>query len=113
MVAKVYASLMVNYRGSTGYGQSFTNLIARDQDGGEGRDVLAGLGAAIAAYPWIDPDRLGVEGASYGGQPTNWLINQTTRFKAAIHLARTAHLTRHHTLTISHEYLHTQSFGKP
>src|SRR3546814_2116673 len=84
MVAKVYASLMVNYRGSTGYGQSFTNLIARDQDGGEGRDVLAGLDAAIAAYPWIDPDRLGVEGASYGGQLTNWLITQTTRFKAAI-----------------------------
>src|SRR3546814_8311804 len=65
LAAKGYASLMVNYRGSTGYGQSFTTLIARDQDGGEGSAVLAGLDAAIAAYPWIDPDRLGVEGARH------------------------------------------------
>src|SRR3546814_5153378 len=73
LAAKGYASLMVNYRGSTGYGQSFTNLIARDQDGGEGRDVLAGLDAAIAAYPWIDPDRPGLQGPSYGGPLTPWL----------------------------------------
>src|SRR3546814_20199035 len=82
LAAKGYASLMVNYRGSTGYGQSFTNLIARDQDGGEGRDVHAGLDAAIAAYPLIDPDRLGVEGPSYGGRHTNLPTTQTTSFHA-------------------------------
>src|SRR3546814_6627348 len=103
MVAKVYASLMVNYRRSPGYGQGFTNLIARDQDGGEGRDVLAGLDAAIAAYPWIDPDRLGVEGASYGGQLTNWLITQPTRVKAAIPWAGISNLVSHNYMSVRSE----------
>lgn len=113
LAAKGYASLMVNYRGSTGYGQSFANLIARDQDGGEGRDVLAGLDAAIAKYPWIDADRLGVEGASYGGQLTDWLITQTTRFKAAIPWAGISNLVSHNYMSVYHDYLQQEYFGKP
>lgn len=113
LAAKGYASLMVNYRGSTGYGQSFANLIARDQDGGEGRDVLAGLDAAIARYPWIDADRLGVEGASYGGQLTDWLITQTTRFKAAIPWAGISNLVSHNYMSVYHDYLQQEYFGKP
>src|SRR3546814_4440921 len=95
LAAKGYASLMVNYRGSTGYGQSFTNLIARDQDGGEGRDVLAGLDAAIAAYPWIDPDRLGVEDASYGGQLTNMGTPSAGRTASGRERKRTRLHSRH------------------
>lgn len=113
LAARGYASLMVNYRGSTGYGQSFANLIARDQNGGEGRDVLAGLDAAIARYPWIDADRLGVEGASYGGQLTNWLITQTTRFKAAIPWAGISNLVSHNYMSVYHDYLQQEYFGKP
>ena len=75
---------MVNYRGSTGYGQAFADAIFRDQNGGEATDVLAGVDAALAKYPWLDPTRLGVEGVSYGGQLTNWLVTRTARFKAAI-----------------------------
>src|SRR6185503_6167570 len=56
-----WASLMVNYRGSTGYGQAFANAIARDQNGAEAKDVLAAVDAALKRYPWIDGNRLGVE----------------------------------------------------
>ncbi len=69
-----WASLMVNYRGSTGYGQAFADAIFGDQNGGEARDVLAGVDAALARYPWLDAGRLGIEGGSYGGQLTNWII---------------------------------------
>ena len=88
--ARGWASLMVNYRGSTGYGQAFSNAIARDQDGGEAKDVMAAVDDALKKYPWIDPQRLGIEGASYGGQLTNWIVTQTPRFKAAIPWARGA-----------------------
>ena len=49
-----WASLMVNYRGSTGYGQKLADAIFRDQNGGEAKDVLAGVDAALAQYPWLD-----------------------------------------------------------
>lgn len=95
--AQVYAShgwvvLMVNYRGSTGYGQKFSDAIYRDENGGESRDVLAAVDAAMAKYPWIDPNRLGLEGGSYGGQLTNWIVTQTDRFKAAISSAGISNL---------------------
>ena len=75
---------MVNYRGSTGYGQAFADAVFADQNGNEAQDVLYGVSAAIRRYPWIDRDRLGVEGTSYGGQLSTWLITQTNIFKAAI-----------------------------
>ena len=49
-----WAALMVNYRGSTGYGQALSNAIAHDQNGGEAKDVLAGVDAALEKYPWLD-----------------------------------------------------------
>ena len=66
--ARGWATLMVNYRGSTGYGQAFADAVFADQNGNEGQDVLYGVSAAMRRYPWIDRDRLGVEGTSYGGQ---------------------------------------------
>ncbi len=79
-----WATLMVNYRGSTGYGQAFTDAVFADQNGNEGQDVLYGVSAAMRRYQWIDRDRLGIEGTSYGGQLSAWLITQTNMFKAAI-----------------------------
>lgn len=108
-----YAVLMVNYRGSTGYGQEFANAIARDQNGGEAMDVLRGVDAALAKYPWIDSERLGVEGASYGGQLTNWVITQTPRFKAAIPWASISNLVSHNYMSVYHDYLEQEYFGKP
>jgi len=100
-----WASLMVNYRGSTGYGQKFTDAIFKNQNGGEARDVLAGVEAAIAKYPWVDAARLGVEGGSYGGQLTNWLITQTDRFKAAIPSAGISNLISFNYMAYYHDYL--------
>jgi dipeptidyl aminopeptidase/acylaminoacyl peptidase len=82
--ARGWATLMVNYRGSTGYGQAWADAVFRDQNGDEAFDVLNGVNAAIRRNPWIDRDRLGIEGGSYGGQLTAWIITQTNMFKAAI-----------------------------
>jgi dipeptidyl aminopeptidase/acylaminoacyl peptidase len=82
-----WATLFVNYRGSTSYGQRFADAVFRDQNGDEAQDVLYGVSAALRRNPWIDRDRLGIEGGSYGGQLSTWLITQTHIFKAAIPLA--------------------------
>ena len=82
--ARGWGVLMVNFRGSTGYGQAWADAVFRDQNGDEAQDVLYGLGAAMRRNLWIDRDRLGVEGGSYGGQLSAWLITVTSMFKAAI-----------------------------
>lgn len=106
-----FATLMVNYRGSTGYGQKFEDKIISDQDGGEAKDVLAGVDAALAQYKWIDPNRLGIEGGSYGGQLTDWLITQTTRFKAAIPTAGISDLVSFNYLSYYHDYMPAEYKG--
>lgn len=108
-----FASLMVNYRGSTGYGQKLADAIFQDQNGGEARDVLAGVDAAIARYSWIDGTRLGVEGLSYGGQLTNWLITQTDRFRAAVPVAGISNLVSFNYMAYYHDYLAVEFGGFP
>jgi dipeptidyl aminopeptidase/acylaminoacyl peptidase len=103
--AQGFASLMVNYRGSTGYGQKFADAIFKDQNGGEAKDVMAGVEAAVSKYSWIDGDRLGIEGGSYGGQLTNWIITQTGRFKAAVPAAGIANLVSFNYMAYYHDYL--------
>ncbi|MBP7621831.1 MAG: S9 family peptidase [Gemmatimonadales bacterium] len=108
-----FAVLMVNYRGSTGYGQAFADAIFKDQNGGEANDVLAGVDAALAKYSWLDPQRLGIEGVSYGGQLTNWLITRTPRFKAAIPTAGISNLVTQNYLAYYHDYLAVEFGGYP
>ncbi len=103
--AQGWASLMVNYRGSTGYGQALADKIFGDQNGAEAKDVLAGVDAVIARHPWIDPTKLGIEGGSYGGQLTNWIITETSRFKAAIPSAGIANLVSFNYMAYYHDYL--------
>jgi dipeptidyl aminopeptidase/acylaminoacyl peptidase len=100
-----FATLMVNYRGSTGYGQKFADAIFKDQDGREAQDVLSGVDAALAKYPWLDSARVGVEGGSYGGQLTDWLITRTKRFKAAVPAAGIANLVSFNYMAYYHDYL--------
>ncbi len=100
-----YAVLMVNYRGSTGYGQKFTDAIFGDQNGGEAEDVLNAVDTALARYPWLDASRLGVEGGSYGGQLTNWIITRTDRFRAAIPIAGISNLVSFNYMSYYHDYL--------
>jgi len=72
-----------NYRGSTGYGDEFMQGIRPHIVSAPGLDILSGVDALV--HDGIaDPDHLTVGGYSYGGYMTNWLITQTTRFKAAV-----------------------------
>ena len=99
-----WATLMVNYRGSTGYGQAFTDAVFADQNGNEGQDVLYGLSAAMRRNLWIDRDRLGIEGTSYGGQLSAWLITQTNMFKAAIPTAAIINIISYNYMTYYNQY---------
>ena len=102
--ARGWATLQVNYRGSTGYGQAFTDAVFRDQNGDEAQDVLYGVNAAIRRNPWIDRNRLGIEGGSYGGQLTAWLITQTHIFKAAIPNRAIINLVSYNYMTYYNQY---------
>jgi len=102
--ARGWATLMVNYRGSTGYRQAFADAVFADQNGNEGQDVLYGVSAAIRRYPWIDRTRLGVEGTSYGGQLSTWLITQTNMFKAAIPTAAITNIISYNYMTYYNQY---------
>ena len=72
-----------NYRGSTGYGDKFLMQIVPVIVSRPGKDILEGVDALVKDGI-ADPDRLTVGGYSYGGYMTNWLITQTTRWKAAV-----------------------------
>jgi len=99
-----WATLNVNYRGSTGYGQKFADAVFGDQDGNEGQDVLYGVSAAVRRNLWIDRDRMGIEGVSYGGQLSDWLITQTNEFKAAIPIAGISNLVSYNYMTYYNQY---------
>jgi len=81
--ARGYYVLLPNPRGSYGQGEEFTRANVKDFGGGDLRDTLAGVDAAIKKYP-IDPARLGVTGWSYGGFMTMWTVTQTDRFRGAV-----------------------------
>lgn len=72
-----------NYRGSTGYGDKFALQIVPEIVSRPGKDILTGVDALVKDGI-ADPNQLAVGGYSYGGYMTNWLITQTTRFKAAV-----------------------------
>ncbi|EHS55887.1 S9 family peptidase [Paenibacillus sp. Aloe-11] len=84
LLAQGYAVLMTNPRGSFGYGQDFARACRGDFGGGDYRDVLDALDFALNQFDFIDENRLGVAGGSYGGLMTNWIISHTNRFRAAV-----------------------------
>lgn len=101
---KGWATLMVNFRGSTGYGQAFADAVFGDQNGNEAQDVLYGTSAAVRRNLWIDRERLGVEGVSYGGQLSAWLITQTRLFRSAIPTAAITNLVSYNYTTYYNQY---------
>jgi len=90
--ANGYAALLPNPRGSSGYGQKFCEAIFADWGNKDFQDDMAMVDYAIA-QGIADPDKLGVGGWSYGGMSTDFIIAQTTRFKAAISGAGIALMT--------------------
>ncbi|UCG50892.1 MAG: S9 family peptidase [Candidatus Latescibacterota bacterium] len=79
-----YVIALVNPRGSTGFGQKFTDEISRDWGGKVFDDLMKGLDHVLKTYPFIDGDRMAAAGASYGGYMMNWFAGHTDRFKCLI-----------------------------
>jgi dipeptidyl aminopeptidase/acylaminoacyl peptidase len=83
LVNQGYFVFMPNPRGSYGQGTAFSSANKRDFGGGDWRDILAGVDAAIRQAP-VDGQRLGLMGHSYGGYMTMWGVTHSQRFKAAV-----------------------------
>ena len=80
-----YAVLMINRRGSTGFGQQFTDDINDDWGGKAYEDLMKGLDAALAKYAFLDGTRVAAAGASYGGYMIGWMASQSKgRFKTLV-----------------------------
>ncbi|PYK16232.1 MAG: S9 family peptidase, partial [Verrucomicrobia bacterium] len=79
-----YVVVMINFHGSTGYGQKFTDSISGDWGGKPYVDLMRGLDYLEKTYPLIDKNREAALGASYGGYMANWLLGHTDRFKCIV-----------------------------
>ncbi len=82
--ANGYVVVMINFRGSTGYGQAFTEGIIGDWGGKPFTDLMTGLDYAEEHYPFIDKTRECALGASYGGYMADWILGHTDRFKCIV-----------------------------
>jgi dipeptidyl aminopeptidase/acylaminoacyl peptidase len=80
-----FAPIFVDFHGSPGYGQAFTDSISGDWGGKPLEDLQKGLAAALEKYPWLDADRACALGASYGGYMINWMAgNWAEPFKCLV-----------------------------
>jgi len=80
-----YAAVMVDFHGSTGYGQAFCDSIQGDWGGKPLVDLQKGLAAAVEKYPWMDGDRVAGLGGSFGGYMVNWIAgNWPDRFRCLV-----------------------------
>jgi dipeptidyl aminopeptidase/acylaminoacyl peptidase len=80
-----YAAVMIDFHGSVGYGQAFTDSIQGDWGGKPFVDLQKGLAAALERYPWLDGDRVCGLGASFGGYMVNWIAgNWPERFRCLV-----------------------------
>ncbi|MGI8436285.1 MAG: prolyl oligopeptidase family serine peptidase [Chthoniobacterales bacterium] len=79
-----YVVVMINFHGSTGYGQAFTDSISGDWGGKPFEDLMKGLDYAEKTYPFIDKNSEAALGASYGGYMANWVLGHTDRFQCIV-----------------------------
>ncbi|PYK09273.1 MAG: S9 family peptidase, partial [Verrucomicrobia bacterium] len=79
-----YVVVTINFHGSTGYGQKFTDSISGDWGGKPYIDLMKGLDYVEKTYPFVDKNREAALGASYGGYMANWLLGHTNRFKCIV-----------------------------
>ncbi len=79
-----YVTAMVDFHGSTGYGQDFQDAIRNDWGGAPYQDLMIGLDWLIAHHPFIDGNRMAALGASFGGYMINWIQGHTDRFRALV-----------------------------
>lgn len=88
-----YGVVFGNPRGSSGYDEEWARALGANRGVMDQRDVLAELDQALRRWPWLDGERAIVEGYSYGGYLTSWLIGHTTRFRVACSGAASNDLT--------------------
>lgn len=88
LTSRGYGVLFSNPRGSVGHGQQAMIAIRHDWGGVDFQDIMAAADHA-AKLSWVDADRMGVLGGSYGGYMTNWAVTHTDRFKAAVTMRST------------------------
>jgi dipeptidyl aminopeptidase/acylaminoacyl peptidase len=112
LASRGYAVLALNPRGSSGYGQKFSDGCINNWGGGDYKDLMAGVDYVVDNYP-IDADRMGVMGGSYGGFMTNWIITQTTRFKAAIAVASVSNMISFYATSLYQDLVHAEFNGFP
>ncbi|HVT03271.1 MAG TPA: S9 family peptidase [Thermoanaerobaculia bacterium] len=80
-----YGAVMIDFHGSTGYGQAFSDAIRGDWGGKPFVDLQKGLAAAVEKYSWLDGDHASAAGASYGGYMINWIAgNWPDRFRSLV-----------------------------
>lgn len=108
-----FAVLYLNPRGSSGYGQKFSDGSINEWGGGDYKDLMLGVDEALKRYSWIDGNRLGVTGGSYGGFMTNWIITQTPRFKAAVASASLSNLISFYSTSLYQDLIHAEFGGFP
>lgn len=82
--AQGWGVLYINPRGSGGYSQLFVDAVRGDYGGADYQDIMDAVDHVLANNTWVDSNRLGVTGGSYGGFMTNWIVSHTDRFKAAV-----------------------------
>ena len=87
-----YVVLYVNPRGSDGYGERFRREVVRDWGGKDFADLMSALDQLIERTGYVDVNRMGIGGGSYGGYMTNWAIGQTDRFSAAVSMRSISNL---------------------
>src|SRR5215475_2710088 len=90
--ARGYVTVLINPHGSTGYGQAFTEEISGDWSGAAYEDLMKGVDHVIK-LGYVDPNRLGAAGGSYGGYMVNWILGHNNRFKALVSHAGVYNLT--------------------
>ncbi len=90
--ARGYVTVMINPHGSTGYGQAFTEQISGDWGGAVYEDLMKGVDY-IVRQGYVDANRIGAAGGSYGGYMVNWMLGHTDRFKALVSHAGVYNLT--------------------
>jgi dipeptidyl aminopeptidase/acylaminoacyl peptidase len=90
--ARGYVAVLINPHGSTGYGQAFTEQISGDWGGAVYEDLMKGVDHVIK-LGYVDPNRMGAAGGSYGGYMVNWILGHNDRFKALVSHAGVYNLT--------------------
>lgn len=84
MAGAGYGVIAINFHGSTGYGQNFTDSVQNNWGSHPFDDLMKGLDYILEKYDYLDADRVVAVGGSYGGFMVNWINGHTNRFKALV-----------------------------